>query len=485
MPESQSALDKKLVFSIVQLITRSGIIKVISFIGQVLVARLLLPTDFGFFAVIAFIVNFSSLFCDFGSSWAIIQRKNALTDHERSTLFNVKMILTLIVVCGLWFISPLLPTFFPEFTAEHSLLLKAFSISLIFLSLKTVPLSMIERKMQFMQVALLELSGVIMYQVVTLILAFSGYGVWSLVWGVIAKELTETVLSFYFSGWKPQLYIRFADMHHPVRMGGFLQINTVLNFIHGAVVPIAVGRMNGMNSVGLLDWSTKISSIPTLITDSYGRAAFPGFSRLQHAEAMLKKIAHYSIVLLSLGVGLFCTIIFVHGRQIVAQLYSSQWLPALPALYLYTLATLGIAFTATIGAQLLSKGLSKSILLINTVVKIAEWILIFYLYSKFSFLSVPLAAVASAALSAFLYILVGLRQKLFELNWLGTYARIGSAALFAVGGASVIAPSFAHLPIYLQLGVELTTTTLMYICFSYLLLRKEYGLIMAYVQEMI
>ncbi len=483
MPASPHRADTVLALSIAQLIIRSGLINVIAFLGQVVVARILIPDDFGFFTVVAFIVNFSLLFCDFGSSWALIQNKTEPSRAEYASHFTIKLFLTLAVVTLLWLCAPLLPHVYSEFRAVHIQLLRVFSLSLVFISLKSVPLSIIERKMQYFHVAVIELCGVVFYQAVTLTLAWNGFGVWSLVWGVLAKEALEMALAFYYAQWRPTFALHLPALRGPLKAGGLLQLSTVLNFLHTAIVPVIVGSTQGMNSVGLLNWSSKIASIPTIITDSYGRAAFAGFSRLQHAPEMLRKIIFHSGILIFFCVGLFVTEIFLYAEQLMALVYSDVWLPALPALYWYTGATLGLAFTTTIGAVLLAVGSTKKVLYLNTFSKVLEWSLVFFLYSKLSFLAVPVAACLAMACSAVFHMWVGHRVSLFSFQWLGSYLQIFAAACIT-GLFFLFISRYAHFQLgFLSLFLQLSATAVVYTTLCMILLNKhmrELGIYLRY-----
>src|SRR5512141_2256112 len=102
-----SALKKKSLTGIGTLLKRQIFVTGIAFIGNIALARILAPQMFGIYAIVAFVVQFFSIFSDVGIGAALIQKKEELTDEETSTLFWLQQILALAVVIATFVSSPL------------------------------------------------------------------------------------------------------------------------------------------------------------------------------------------------------------------------------------------------------------------------------------------------------------------------------------------------------------------------------------------
>lgn len=402
-----SEFKTKIVSSLSVLILREFSIKVISFIGQIFLTRLLVPEDFGIFAIIAFVVNFSGLFADIGLPWAIIQRKKEPTDTDLSTVFWIKILLTFCIVVFISFFSFLLPRFYHSFTTAQIVMTQVFAVSLLFTALKAVPAVLLERAINYYKISWIEIGGVVIYQIVTVTAAVQGFGPWSLIIGVLTKELTEMILAFALQPWWPKSFISKTSLRSMLKFGAYIQGNAVVNFIHSSLIPVVIGIKSGPYAVGILDWAQNIAAIPNTITDNYGRVAFSGFSRIQDNIELLRSAIGKSMSLLS-AITLFFTVMTLgFGRQLVEIVFTSKWEAGIPVLYWFSANTFFVAVMAALGAGILVNGHSKKILYANVLTKIVEWILVFLLLPTFSFTSIAIASTGTSLLSFAAYLWIG------------------------------------------------------------------------------
>ena len=177
--------------------------KLFSFFGQLFLARILFPSDFGTYVIIVFLVNFFSLFSDLGFSWATIQKKEMPTQKNLSTIFFLRLILSITLVIVIYFLAPFVKLIYHNFGQSHVMMLRIFALTLIFAALRSVSVSLLERKLKYREISFIDIYGTVVYQFCAVILAIFHFGVWSFIYAVLFKEAVELIFAFYYEKWTP------------------------------------------------------------------------------------------------------------------------------------------------------------------------------------------------------------------------------------------------------------------------------------------
>jgi teichuronic acid exporter len=357
--------EKKLKSSIIHgfstLIVREFFLKILSFLGQVILARILSPSDFGMYVIIVFIITIISLFTDIGLSQAIIQKKKEPTIQELSGVFWLKGVLSLIFIILIWFCAPLIAMFYTRFNEQNILMLRIFSVTLLLSSLRTIPISLFERKLRYNLISLLDVIGVIVYYIVTLMFALLHFGVWSFIWGAVLKEGVETAIIYSIQPFIPQFIDFRNSIKKMVKFGIYIQGNGLVSFFISSFAPALGGRTSGPYAVGLLDFAYSLVSIPAVVSINFGRVSFAGYSRMQGNKDQLSKSINKSVSMLAIVLYIFPVIFIGFGRDLIHFIYTDKWISAVPALYLYSLSVFFFPTLTPLGQIILSIGKSKEI----------------------------------------------------------------------------------------------------------------------------
>ena len=183
-----------------QLISRIGS-NGLQFLTYLILARLLQPHDFGIIAIVGVFINFSNLLINSGFGTAIIQA-NEIDDIDYSSVLYVSVILASIFYAIIYLIAP----FIAEYYHQNAiiLVLRIYSISLIFFAINGVQSSILYRKLQFKRISILTLIPVFISGIISVVLAFKGFGVYALVANSISNSLLSVILFAYILKWKPK-----------------------------------------------------------------------------------------------------------------------------------------------------------------------------------------------------------------------------------------------------------------------------------------
>jgi O-antigen/teichoic acid export membrane protein len=194
MVENKDVLKSSIIQGFGTLVVREFFLKILSFVGQIFLARLLVPSDFGIYVIVVFIVNFLGLFSDIGLSSAIIQKHEEPSREELSSVFILKMGLSILIVVLLWIFAPVIKYAYPAFTTSNILMVRILSLVIITGGIRSIPIALLERKIKYNFISVIDVLGIFIYYLTSLTFAFAHFGVWSFIFGALAKEVGETIV---------------------------------------------------------------------------------------------------------------------------------------------------------------------------------------------------------------------------------------------------------------------------------------------------
>jgi len=177
-------------------------VKITQFIIGIILARLLLPEDYGLIGMIAIFIAISQTFVDSGMGSGLIQKQNRST-LDYSTVFVFNFIVSSTFYFLLFISAPYIADFYN--TPELKLITRIVGINLIINSFALVQRSIIMIALDFKKLAKINIISVILSGIIAVYFAYSGYGVWSLVIQTLISSITSTILLWYFSKWKPSV----------------------------------------------------------------------------------------------------------------------------------------------------------------------------------------------------------------------------------------------------------------------------------------
>ncbi len=133
----------KVIKGVKVLFIRQIAIQGISLIVNIILARLLMPEDFGIFAIINFFIAFLAIFCDSGLSASLIQKKGSLTDNDIATTFTIQFFLSVVLAGITYFSADRLTIIYDSLTENEIRMMRVLAITLIVASLRTIPMAML------------------------------------------------------------------------------------------------------------------------------------------------------------------------------------------------------------------------------------------------------------------------------------------------------------------------------------------------------
>jgi O-antigen/teichoic acid export membrane protein len=291
-------------------------------------ARLLRPQDFGLVAMVTSITSFVALFRDLGLSNATVQRLQ-VTHEQISFLFWINVALSLGATLVVLALAPAIAWFYHE----PRLVWVTFAVSLSFVAggLAVQHQALLRRQMQFKSLALRDLVAMICGIVLSIILAWFGFGYWALVAGPVTTNVMGCILLWTICDWRPGAFRRGVGARGMLVFGGNLTMFNLVNYFTRNFDNILIGRVLGAGPLGIYSKAYGLLMLPIAqVNFPMAAVLLPGLSRLQNEAVEYAKLfinAVRSIALLTIPIVIFS---FFFAHDVVLVLLGKRWLSVAP-----------------------------------------------------------------------------------------------------------------------------------------------------------
>lgn len=319
---------------------------------MIVLARLLTPSDFGLIAMLLVFTSVAALLVDSGFGTALVQRQRTSADDE-TTVFISGLAISATLGTGLWFSAPAIASFYsqPLLTPLTRLLLFVLPLS----GLAAVPDALLTQRLDFRSRANAEIYASLFSGAVAIVLAWRGFGVWSLAWQSIVSIGMRAALLWLYSRWRPRGSFRLSSFRSLFRFGSFMLMSNLLNTLSLRLQSLLIGRLFDSRALGYYTLAQNTQQAPAqFMSGVLNRVGLPVFSTVANQREKL-----VSALRLSLRVAIFvfvpCMIgIAVVAKPLIAMLYGPSWTPAAPLLTVLALSAtfwpLHVLNLAAIGA---------------------------------------------------------------------------------------------------------------------------------------
>jgi O-antigen/teichoic acid export membrane protein len=312
--------------------------KGILFLATLLLARLLSPADFGLVGMALLVITAFDILRDFGIGSALIQRT-----RDEAAAANMAFVLStgigVVLFAANWVLAPLATQFFQTSSPQEGELLtwlvRVLGFSLLFSSLGSTQDALLQKQLDYRSRVLPEVGRTGIKGLISVGLALTGWGVWSLVLGQVVGEACATGLLWMVSRWRPSFRLDFALLRPITSYGTQIMLVGGLGWLVSDVDYLIIGRLLGDVSLGIY---TLAFRIPELIVKNLAQAvstvAFPVAVKLQEDRAALREayldLQHYMLLILApLGLGL-CAV----TPALMRLLFGAKWEAAIPVMQL-------------------------------------------------------------------------------------------------------------------------------------------------------
>lgn len=334
-----------------------------------ILSRLLTPSDFGLFAMVAVFVNLIAVVKAGGLSVATIHA-SAITHQQVSNLFWINAALGLALALTTLVSAPAIAWIYDD----PRLVPIAATMSIVFVLSGFVVQgeALVRRRMMFRKLALLDVVSRAGGVGLAIAAGFAGAGYWALVIGQVASEFLRAVMVQIVAGWRPGLYRRGAGVRQMVGLGVQVTGANVVGFIATNSVPFAIGLVAGPVSLGLYNRANAVTSIPSSqLVPPLMSVAQPAFARLGETPEALRAGILSVLGKLALGASFATAALFATADWTTALLLGPEWGAAVPYMRFLALFVLVEPLAALLATAMMAHGAGGLLLKSKIVTLIA------------------------------------------------------------------------------------------------------------------
>jgi len=358
-------------WTFIQQISTQGI----SFIVSIILARLLLPEEFGLIAFLGVFIAIGNVFIDSGLNQSLIRTQNA-TQEDYSTIFYFNVLLSIIIYLVMYLSAPLIADFYNQPTLVE--IVRIYGLVLIIGSFSLIQYTKLTKEMNFKKQMLISLPSLIISSTVSILMAYNDFGVWSLVWGALIKTSAFSIQLWLWSSWRPTFNISKERIKYHLNFGYKITLSALINTFFQEIYTILIGKFFTPAQVGFYNRANTLRQLPVKnISATLNKVTYPLFSKIQDDNVQLKntnkKIMQMSVFLVA-PLLLFMSAL---SEPLFRFLFTEKWLPAVPYFQILCLSGIVLPISSYNFNILKVKGRSDIFLKLEIVKKTLAVIVIF------------------------------------------------------------------------------------------------------------
>jgi O-antigen/teichoic acid export membrane protein len=301
----------------------SIIYKIIVFAGGIYLARLLNPEDYGLVAMLYIIFSISSFLITGGFGLALVREKT-ITEADKATVFYFNILVSISLYILLWFGAPLIAAFYER--QELIVLTRLMGLDLLFRSLVIVQASVLKRELKFKFLSIISVVSAIIMISVSVLLAYSGFGVIALGVKFILGSLVSSIMLFIFNPWIPKGFVSKESFRKLFSFGSNVMLLGFVNSITNNLNQLVIGKYFSPASLGFFNQGNMLTeNVTSTLNDTVMNVTFPMLAQIQDDKERLK--AGYQRILRINTFTIFpvITILILTAEPLIIGLLGEKW----------------------------------------------------------------------------------------------------------------------------------------------------------------
>ncbi|HTO14130.1 MAG: lipopolysaccharide biosynthesis protein [Dysgonamonadaceae bacterium] len=300
----------------------------IGFIISVVLARLLLPAEFGIIGMIAIFMGIGGALVDSGLASSLIRTPDA-NEEDFSTVFYFNILGSILIYFILYLTAPFIANFFDQPILKN--ITRVYGITFIINAFSTIQLTRLTQKMDFKTQMIVSVPALIGGGIVGITLAYLGHGVWSLVWMRLIQSFLNSVQLWIVTKWKPSLIFNIAKFKYHFNFGYKLLLSGLLDTVFTNIYTVIIGKFFLPAQLGFYTRASSVVRMPVdNISGALHKVTYPLFAQIKDDNERLKKVYKQILQMISFLIAPTLIIMGVLATPLFRFLFTEKWLPAVP-----------------------------------------------------------------------------------------------------------------------------------------------------------
>ncbi|MFA5419949.1 MAG: lipopolysaccharide biosynthesis protein [Bacteroidales bacterium] len=346
----------------------------VQFVMSIIIARLVLPSDYGLIAMLTIFLAIAQTFVDSGFSSALVQKKDR-TETDYSTVFFFNAGVGVLTYLLLFFSAPFIAGFYNE--PQLVAVTRVAGLALIINSFEAVQLARLTISLDFKKIAIATLTSVTISGAIGIWMAYNGYGVWALVVQSLSNYTMYMVLLWIISRWHPKLVFSIKSFKTLFSFGSKLLLSSLLHTVYVNLYSLVIGKFFAAKELGYFNRASVLAMFPsTNLSNVIMRVVYPVQCSMQDDnEQLIKYFKQYlkvsCFVIFPIMIGL-CVL----AEPLVLIILKEKWLPAVPYLQILCIAYMWDPIMKLNGSILNAKGRSDLFFKAEIIKKITAFLIL-------------------------------------------------------------------------------------------------------------
>ena len=305
----------------------------IGFVVQIVLARILLPEEFGSLAIIVAFTNYALIFVSSGISTTVIQKKG-LDRTDLSTLMTYTLGMASVFYAILFFIAPFIASYYNAPILQPTL--RVLALTLFLQGINSVQTGLLQRQMSFRQLFVRTMIAAPLAGAIGIFMALNGFGLWALVAHTIANQLLVIIVMSFDKNCRVPLGFSRQRMKEIFPFTSKIMLTFATSGLFDLVRTSMIGKRYTREDLAYYDKGLTYSNYVTmLVNQSMGSVLLPAFSRKQDSIDALRSMARRSVKVTSFIIIPVLVAVAVMAKPLIAVLLTEKWLPCVPFLVIY------------------------------------------------------------------------------------------------------------------------------------------------------
>ena len=313
---------------------------IIQFISGIILARLLTPYDYGCIGMLSIFMVLAEVFIDGGFGSALIQKKQP-TQIDYSTIFWWNIGMAGVMYAVLFFSAPAISRFY-----RIPLLcdvLRVQGVILFIYAFNIIQRNQLKKKLNFKLLSVVSIVTSIVALVVTIIMAYKGFGVWALVAQYIIMAAIPSLVFWFVVKWRPIWTFSWASIRELFSFGFYIFLTNLTSRFTNRIAGLIIGRVYNPSTLGYYSKASHTEKLASSsIAQIMNQVTYPLYAEVQDDKRAMQNMIKRLTMTISYITFPLMFILFLCAKPIFILLYSERWIQSVP--YFQVLCLAGLAY---------------------------------------------------------------------------------------------------------------------------------------------
>ena len=476
---STDSIRKKTILGLIWTFAERVGTQLIGFVVSIVLARLLMPEEYGVISIVFVIISLCDVFVDSGFAKALIQNKDT-DERDYSSVFWCGLVFSLVIYGGLFLAAPAIGKFY-----KMELLgpvIRVMGLRVVLASYSSVLKARVSKNMAFKQFFFSSLGGTLFSAVVGIAMAYRGFGVWALVAQNGVDAIIDTVVLAVTVRWHPSFVFSFKRVRVLFSYGWKILVAALIDTLYDNFRSLYIGKLYTADD---LAFYTRGKQFPNLLVDNVNSSIIsvllPAMASQQDDKAVMRAMTRRAMktsayVLTPMLCGLAAV-----AEPLVLLVLTEKWLPCVPYLRVLCI-NFALVPLQTANIQAIYAAGRSDICLKMSVIKKSFGFLMVLIFARISVLAMAIAGVFSGIFSLIMNILPN--RKLLGYGFKDQLRDVlPSWALSLAMMVFVQAVTLLGLPVWVELAVMVLVGIVSYIAMSALFRLEAFGYLWEFLRK--